>query len=59
MNSRTSTLTLTGSTSTSTADNPPNHKSDMIKVWNYTDMIAGNGLPPHLFSVLPPHLPHH
>lgn len=44
------TSTLTGFT----ADNPPKHKSDMIKAWNYTDMLAGNGLPPRLFSFLPP-----
>lgn len=50
MDSGTSTLTLVGFT----ADNPPKPKSDMIKAWNYTDMLAGNGLPPRLFSFLPP-----
>ena len=49
MNSRSSTLTLIGTTSTSSANNPPSHKSDMIKARNYADMVAGNGLPPPPF----------
>lgn len=53
MNPRASSLTLTGRTSTSSADNAPN-KSDTTKAWNYTDLLAGNGLPPYLFFFPPP-----
>lgn len=54
MTSQTSTPTLTGSTSASSADNAPTYRSSMTESWNYTEMLAGNGLLPSIFSFLPP-----